>query len=248
MLAAGILLLLGFVRVEIRNPAPLLDLHLFKIRKFAAGNIAQLLNALAWLGVILIVSFYMQVVLDYTPLQTGMALLPLEGAFVVCGPLSGLLSDKYGARLFATIGLTISSVAFFWLSTLNLSSTYAQMVVPLALLGMGNGMFVSPNISSIMRSVPAHRRGVASGFRTTMFNVGGTASAGLAILLITTAIPHDLFSNLLRSADPATLGQLPDQEFVNGFKIAAFVFACINSIAIIPSLLRGQETGTHANL
>jgi hypothetical protein len=116
------------------------------------------------------------------------------------------------------------------------------MIVPLVLLGVGNGMFVSPNISAIMRSVPANRRGVASGFRTTMFNVGGTASAGLAILLITTAIPHSEFSSLLRSLNPAALGLLPEQEFINGFKIAAFVFAWINTAAIIPSLLRGRET------
>ncbi len=241
MLAAGMLLLFCFVWVEVRSPAPLLDLHLFKIREFAAGNIAQLLNALAWLGVILIVSFYMQVVLGFTPVRTGMALLPLEAAFVVCGPLSGVLSDKYGTRLFATLGLTISSIAFFWLAGVTPSTAYTGMIVPLILLGVGNGMFVSPNISSIMHSVPANRRGVASGFRTTMFNVGGTASAGLAILLITTAIPHAVFSNLLRSPNPAALGQLPDQEFIAGFKVAAFVFACINTLAILPSFLRGSE-------
>ncbi len=238
-MAAGLLLLGCFVWVEVRSSAPLLDLTLFRIREFAAGNIAQLLNALAWLGVILIVSFYMQVVLEFTPMKTGVALLPLEGAFVLFGPLSGLLSDKYGSRLFATLGLAISSTAFFWFSRVTLATTYSQITVPLVLLGIGNGMFVSPNISAIMRSVPANRRGVASGFRTTMFNVGGTSSAGLAILLITTAIPHSVLSSLLSSPNPAALGQLPDQEFINGFRIAAFTFACINTAAIIPSLLRG---------
>ena len=242
MLAAGVLLLLGFIWVEIRSGAPLLDLQLFRIREFAAGNIAQLLNALAWLGMMLIVSFYMQVVLDFTPMQTGMGLLPLEFAFVVAGPLSGMLSDKYGARLFATLGLSISSIAFFWFAIVNMSASYSKMAVPLILLGIGSGMFVSPNISSIMRAVPANRRGVASAFRTTMFNVGGTASAGLAILLITTAIPHTVFSDLLRSPNPGALGQLPAQEFVKGFKVAAFVLAWINTLAIVPSLMRGQPT------
>ncbi len=85
MLAAGVTLLLGFIWVEIRSGAPLLDLQLFKIREFAAGNIARLLNALAWLGMMLIVSFYMQVVLDFTPIQTGMGLLPLECPLIQSG-------------------------------------------------------------------------------------------------------------------------------------------------------------------
>ncbi len=242
MLVAGVLLIGWFIWVEMRSTAPLLDLNLFRIRAFAAGNIAQLLNALAWLGMMLLVSFYMQVVLDFTPVQTGIGLLPLEFVFVVAGPLSGMLSDKYGSRLFATLGLSISSAAFFWLAGVNLSTTYREMIVPLALLGLGSGMFISPNISSIMRSVPANRRGVASAFRTTMFNVGGTASAGLAILLITTAMPHSLFSDLLKSPNPAAFGQLPEQEFVNGFKIAALVLAGINTLAIIPSLMRGRGT------
>jgi MFS family permease len=241
MLAVGAVLLLYFIWAETRISSPLLDLRLFKIKEFAAGNTAQLLNALAWFGVVLMLSFYMQVVLDFTAWQTGMGLLPLEAAFVLFGPLSGKLSDRYGTRLFSTLGLSISSVAFFWLTQVNVSTSYSEITIPLVLLGVGNGMFVSPNISSIMRSVPPNRRGVASGFRTTMFNVGGTASAGLAILLITTGIPYSVFSNLIRSMDPAALGQLPEQEFVSGFKVAAFVFAVINTCAIIPSFLRGPE-------
>jgi MFS family permease len=241
MLALGMALLFYFVWVETRISAPLLDLRLFKIKEFAAGNTAQLLNALAWFGIVLMLSFYMQVVLDFTPWQTGMGLLPLEAAFAVFGPLSGKLSDRYGARLFSTLGLSISSVAFFWLTQVSISTTYSEITAPLVLLGVGNGMFVSPNISSIMRSVPPNRRGVASGFRTTMFNVGGTASAGLAILLITTGIPYSVFSSLIRSMDPASLGQLPEQEFVTGFKVAALVSAVINTCAIIPSFLRGPE-------
>ena len=72
-----------------------------------------------------------------------------------------------------------------------------------------------------------------------MFNIGGTASAGLAILLITTAIPYPLFSSLLRSMNPSALGHLPEQEFINGFRLAAFVFGIINTFAIVPSFLRG---------
>jgi len=248
MLVLGSLLLLFFIRVETRSSAPLLDLHLFKIREFAAGNTAQLLNALAWFGIVLMLSFYMQVVLDFNALETGVSLLPLEIAFVLFGPISGRLSDKYGTRLFSTLGLSISSAGLFLLSQVNISTSYSKLAIPMVLLGVGNGMFISPNISSIMRSVPSTRRGVASAFRTTVFNVGGAASSGLAILLITTGIPYSVFSNLLRSMDPASLGQLPELEFINGFKVASFVFAIINTCAIIPSFLRGPERGSLAEM
>jgi MFS family permease len=239
MLTLGAILLLYFIRVEIRSNAPLLDLRLFKIREFAAGNIAQLLNALAWFGIVLMLSFYMQIVFDFTALQTGVSLLPLEVAFVLFGPISGKLSDKYGTRFFSILGLSVSSVGLFWLTQVNISNSYSEVIIPLILLGVGNGMFIAPNISSIMRSVPANRRGVASGFRTTMFNVCGTVSTGLAILLITTGIPYSVFSSLLRSMNPSALGRLPEQEFINGFKVASFVFGIINTGAIIPSVLRG---------
>lgn len=248
MLIAGAILLIYFIRIEIGNNAPILDLRLFEIREFAAGNIAQLLNALAWFGIVLMLSFYMQIVFDFTALQTGMSLLPLEVAYVLFGPISGKLSDKYGTRLFSTLGLSISSVAFFWLTQVNISSSYSDVIIPLILLGVGNGMFVAPNISSIMNSVPANRRGVASAFRTTMFNIGGTASAGLAILLITTGIPYAVLSSLLRSMNPATMGLLPEQEFIYGFKVASFVFGIINTAAIIPSFLRGPRTAGLAKI
>ena len=122
MLALGAILLFYFIRVETRSSAPLLDLHLFKIREFAAGNTAQLLNALAWFGIVLMLSFYMQIVLDFSASQTGVSLLPLEIAFVLFGPISGKLSDKYGTRLFSTLGLSISSVGLFLLTQVNISS------------------------------------------------------------------------------------------------------------------------------
>jgi EmrB/QacA subfamily drug resistance transporter len=124
MLVLGAVLLVYFIRVETRISAPLLDLRLFKIKEFAAGNTAQLLNALAWFGVVLMLSFYMQVVLDFTALQTGVGLLPLEAAFALFGPMSGKLSDRYGTRLFSTLGLSISSVAFFWLTQVTVSTSY----------------------------------------------------------------------------------------------------------------------------
>jgi EmrB/QacA subfamily drug resistance transporter len=236
---AGIVLLLFFTLIETRKDSPLLDLKLFKIKQFAAGNLAQMLNALAWSGVIIMLSFYLQVVLGDSPLIAGLSLLPLDATFIIAGPLSGKLSDRYGARLFATTGLAISSAGFFILATVTSNSGYPIFGLTLGLLGIGNGMFVSPNISSIMGSVPPNRRGIASGFRTTTFNVGLTASSGLAVLLMTTVIPFSVLSPLIQGTITSSIYIAKDQ-FLLGFKIAVFVLAIINTFAIIPSMLRGS--------
>ncbi|HZW56978.1 MAG TPA: MFS transporter [Nitrososphaerales archaeon] len=241
MLLGGAILLVFFIRLELRSATPLLDPRLFKIRSFAGGALAQLFNSLAWSGILILVSFYLQIVLGDSALQAGLSILPIDATYIVVAPLSGRLSDKYGQRVFTTAGLAISSAGFFALSFLaGTTTSYAEIALTLATMGVGNGLFISPNTSSIMGSVPANRRGIASGFRVTMLNLGLTASAGLAILLVTVGIPYDSLSSLLASFNPLSApGALRDQ-FINGFKVATLVLAVLNSIAIIPSSLRGS--------
>ncbi len=241
LLAGGTILLIVFVKIETSVEAPLLDLHLFKIRQFASGNLSQMLNALAWAGSIIMLSFYLQIVLGFSALQAGLSLLPLDATYIIFGPISGRLSDKYGARFLSTIGLSLTSLGFFVLSTIGGSTSYAEIAIILALLGAGNGLFVSPNISAIMSSVPPNRRGIASGFRVTTFNIGLTASSGIAILLITTGIPYNVFSMFIQSAGPQSSLLFAKNLFINGFKLASLALAIINSAAIIPSALRGPK-------
>jgi EmrB/QacA subfamily drug resistance transporter len=240
LIVAGSASLLLFVRVETRKDSPLLDLSLFRIRQFAAGNLAQLMNALAWSGAILLTSFYLQVVLHDSPLVAGLSILPLDATFVIAGPLSGRLSDKYGPRLLSTIGLVVSSAGFFILSSISSTTTYPVLALVFAFLGIGNGMFVSPNISAIMGSVPANRRGIASGFRTTTFNIGLTASAGIAVLLLSFVVPYSTITGLIEGV-AINLPSNAGTQFLSGFKIAAFVLAVLNSIGIVPSALRGRR-------
>jgi EmrB/QacA subfamily drug resistance transporter len=241
LLIVGSILLVLFALSETRTKSPLLDISLFKIRQFAAGNLAQMMNALAWSGAILLTSFYLQVVLGESPLVTGLSLLPLDGAFVIAGPLSGRLSDKYGSRLLSTIGLAVSSAGFFILASITQTTPYITLALVFAFLGVGNGMFVSPNIAGIMGSVPANRRGIASGFRTTTFNIGLTASYGIAVLLLSLSVPYSILTRLVAGTTtnlPPTAGV----QFLNGFKIAVLVLAVLNSIGIVPSALRGTRT------
>jgi len=241
LFSSGVILLVVFVKIETKVQAPLLDLKLFKIRQFASSNLSQILNALAWAGSIIMISFYLQIVLGFSALQAGLGLLPLEATYILFGPISGRLSDKYGPRFFSTLGLAISSLGFLLLSTISVSTSYGEFALVLALLGAGNGMFVSPNISAIMGSVPPNRRGIASGFRVTMLNVGLTASSGIAVLLITLGISYNGFSALIQNLVPQSGLLLAKAQFVNGFKLATLALALTNSAAIIPSALRGQK-------
>jgi EmrB/QacA subfamily drug resistance transporter len=240
LIGAGFVALLLFIRVETRKETPMLDLHLFKIREFAAGNLSQFMNALAWSGAILLTSFYLQVVLLDSPLKAGLSILPLDATFVVVGPLSGRLSDKYGPRLLSTIGLALSSAGFFLLSTITSTTTYPVLGLVFAFLGAGNGMFVSPNISAIMGSVPANRRGIASAFRTTTFNIGLTASSGIAVLLLSLVVPYSILTGLITGAT-TSLSANAGAQFLSGFKTAVLVLAILNTIGIIPSALRGTR-------
>jgi len=237
MLAVGFILISLFTRHELHGKMkmqPLLDMKLFKIREFAGGSLAQMINAFAWSGILIMVSFYLQVVVGDTPLQTGLHLLALDATFIIAAPLAGRYSDKYGSRTFVLAGLSITSLAFFMFALVPATSGASGVLIALAVLGVGNGLFISPNVSSIMGSVPANRRGIASALRITLSNVGDTAGFGLAILIMTLVIPYSTLNNLVQSY--SVLGQLVGkQEFILGFQLVAVTFACINMIAILPA-------------
>jgi MFS family permease len=238
MLETGLALLLFFIWYEFHGKMtthPLLDMNLFKIKEFAGGTVAMLFNAIAWSGILIMVSFYLQVIVGYTPLQTGFSLLALESTFIFVAPVAGRLSDKYGSRTFCIAGLTISSGSFFLFALLNATTDISIVLLALALLGLGTGLWVSPNISSIMGSVPANRRGIASGFRITLSNVGDTVSFGLAILLMTLVIPYNVLNNLVNSYSIPGAVLIGKDQFIHGFQLVAIVLASINTIAILPA-------------
>ena len=235
-----------FVALERRHPHPLLDLKLLRIREFTGGVLAQLLNAIAFGAVLLLLSLYFQLVLDQSPLMTGLLILPLDVATLAAGPLSGRLSDKYGHVPFTTTGLAVISLSLFLFSTTDATTPYASLVAFMMLFGAGLGFFASPNISSIMGSVPAERRGIASGFRATFFNVGYTISLNLAILITTFTVPYTLVTQIIRSVDPATIPMADRILFAQGIKTTYLWLAGINTLAILPSLLRGGRSNRRA--
>jgi len=189
--------LAGFTLWELRQSHPLLDLRLFKVWSFTGGVVAQFLNAVAFGSVMLLLTLYFEVARKVSPVDAGLLLLPFELSFLVFSLVSGKLSDRYGYVEFAIIGLFIGSIALFLLSSITLETPYWQVELGSILLGAGNGLFVSPNTSAIMASVPERRRGVASAIRNLVFNLGMTLSLNVSVLLLSNKLSYDLITKLL---------------------------------------------------
>jgi EmrB/QacA subfamily drug resistance transporter len=232
----------SFVYVESRRPEPILDMRLFKIRLFSAGNLSQLLFSLGFGSLSLVVILYLQLIRGYNAFTAGLLMLPLDFAFVTVGPMSGRLSDRYGTRGLATSGLGIASLGYVCLGLLITDQIpIVQVEFILLVIGIGLGLFSSPNISSIMGSVPPQRRGVASAVRATLFNTGNVVSIGLVAYVITTAIPYSVVSGII-TGGYTTLTPAESLGFVAGIQGAFIVAAIITIFGMLASSLRGPRT------
>ena len=228
----------GFLAQESRCPKPLVDFSLFRIREFSGGIFALLLNGIAWGAVLLLLSFYFQLVLGYSPLEAGIRIIPFDIAFLIAGPLSGWLCDKFSHHPFTISGIILSSLSLYLFSTANAATPYLTMVVYMVLFGVAMGLFSSPNMSSVMSAVPADKRGIGSAVRSTFLNVGMAFSLNLAILIISFTVPYALVTQI--ASGTATALAADKVLFMQGLQSAYLWLAVLNTLAIIPSVLRGK--------
>jgi MFS family permease len=208
LLAGGVLLLAAFAVIETRIAEPMFQLSLFRIRAFTAGNIAGFATSIARGGLQFILIIWLQGIwlplhgynYSQTPLWAGIFLLPLTAGFLIAGPTSGILSDRFGSRGIASAGMAVFGGSFIGLMVLPVDFPYWAFALLVAANGIGSGMFASPNSSSIMGSVPARHRGAASGMRATFQNSGTALSIGvffsLMIAGLASNLPHTLTSGL----------------------------------------------------
>ena len=234
-----------FIAREFRCQNPLLDLRLFRIREYTGGIIAQLINAVSWGAVLLLLSFYFQLVLGLSPLDAGIRIIPFDIAFLIFGPLSGKLSDRFGHLFFTTTGIILSNISLFLFSTIGVTTPYLTIMMYMILFGAAMGIFSSPNMSSVMSAVPAERRGIGSALRATFFNVGFAVSLNLAILVISFTIPYALVTQI--AAGYTTTVYADREMFLQGLNTTYLWLAVLNAVAIIPSVLRGKGLRTGAN-
>ena len=214
LLIGGAALLVAFVFIEQRAAEPMFDLSLLRIRAFSAGIAAVLAAAIARGGLQLMLVIWLQGIwlplhgysYTETPLWAGIFLLPLSAGFLVAGPLSGYLSDRFGARPFSTIGLLVFGAGILGLLLLPIDFTYWTFALLIACAGIGTGMFAAPNTSAVMSSVPATQRGVASGMRSTFQNSGNLLSIGiffsLMIAVLAKSLPPAMVTGLAQQGVP----------------------------------------------
>ncbi len=192
MLVGGVALLVLFSLVELHVAQPMFNLGLFRIRAFTAGNLAQFLAAVGRGGLMFMLVIWFQGIwlpshgYDFvsTPLWAGIYMLPLTLGFLVAGPVSGTLSDRYGARPFSTGGMLLAAASFVALIFVPANFSYPEMAAIIFFNGIGMGLFSSPNSAAIMNSVPARHRGAASGMRVTFRNAGMPLSIGVFFTLV----------------------------------------------------------------
>ncbi|HEY0715975.1 MAG TPA: MFS transporter [Streptosporangiaceae bacterium] len=221
----GFVVLLIFGVLETKVAEPMFRLSLFRIRAFAAGNLANLMMGLGRGGMQFTLIIWLQGIwlplhgygFSQTPLWAGIYLVPLTIGFLVSAPLSGYLSDRYGARAFTVGGALLTVGSFVCLMFLPVDFTYWVFALILALNGFGSGLFASPNRAEIMNSVPADQRGAAGGTIATFMNASFVLSIGIFFSLIVTglssqlptALAHGLTSNGVPASAAATISHLP---------------------------------------
>ncbi|MGH2460676.1 MAG: MFS transporter [Chloroflexota bacterium] len=244
----GIIGLIAFVGFELRETQPMMNLRLFSNRLFTFANLSNCLNGVARGAVLFLLIFFLQGPYGQDPLMAGIMMAPFGLAFMAIGPLSGYLSDHYGARGLGTAGLIVSAVGLGGLATVTDQSPYWQLAIWMAIMGGGSGFFSSPNTNVIMTSVRADQRGMAAGIRTMLANTGQMLSIAIAFPLVLAQIPEDVMMKIFiygggMGANPSALA-----TFLGGLHLA-FVISCgVSVLAAVISALQPSHSPRAAAL
>ncbi|MDL1895990.1 MFS transporter [Anaerolineae bacterium CFX7] len=217
-LFTGAMIIFGaFIAVERRSEFPMLDLALFRVRLFSASTATAMMNYICLYMIIFLLPFYLIQGRGYSPQDAGLILTAQPLIMIFAAPLSGILSDRIGSRILATLGMTILAGGLIWLARLGAESSVSDIVIPLAVVGLGTGIFVTPNNSALMGSAPRQRQGIAAGVLAAARNVGMVLGVGLAGAIFSTvagasSAPDALYASVTASflvaAGIAALGAL----------------------------------------
>ena len=235
--AAAIVFLPAFVVLERRVRAPMLDLSLFRNRLFSAASGAAFINGLSRFALMFLFVFYFQGPQEQSPIMAGIELAPMAIAMLVSSPLAGVIADRRGSRGLAALGMVVTAAGLAGMTTLQAHTAYVWSALWLALVGVGSGMFNSPNTAAMMGVVPTHRRGIAAGARVMLQNTGAVISIAFVLAIVTSAVPTDvlfrIFSGLTSGLSSAQL-----DPFISNMHLALWVLAAISLLGAAVSMLR----------
>ena len=227
LLVLSVVALAAFVVIERRVPAPVVELPLFASRNFVGTNLVALIVTFAMLAQFFFVTLYIQDVLGYSPVETGLRFLPATLMIVLIAPLAGRMTDRIGPRWLIGAGLTIVSISLFWLTTIDTGTTYADIWPSFVLMGIGMALVMSPMSTAAMNAVAVEKAGVASGILSMNRMVGGTLGVAVIGAVFAAQAPAGV-------EDPAA--------FVHAFSSAMWVATAVTALgaALAIGLLRGR--------
>jgi EmrB/QacA subfamily drug resistance transporter len=244
LILAAVLLPL-FVAIEHRGRAPMLDLSIFRNRLFGAATGAAFLNGLSRFALMFVFVFYFQGAQGDDPITAGIKLTPLALGMLIASPLAGRWADRHGSRTLAALGMFVSAVGLAAMTTLQVHSPYLQSALWLFIVGVGSGMFNSPNTAAMMGAVPAHRRGIAAGARMMLQNTGAVISIALVLAIVTSSVPKAtlfaVFSGLAKGLSPERLA-----PFIDNMHTALWVLAIVSLAGAAVSLMRPSHAVSEA--
>jgi EmrB/QacA subfamily drug resistance transporter len=236
-LAVALVLLPLFIVIERRSRAPMLDLTLFSNKLFATATAAAFINGLSRFALLFVFVFYFQGAQGDDAVTAGIKLTPMAVGMLVASPVAGIWADRHGSRMLSAAGMLLSAVGLAAMTTLQVDSPYWQSSLWLALVGIGSGMFNSPNTAAMMGAVPPHRRGVAAGVRTLLQNTGAVLSIAFVLAIVTNAVPQDV---LLKIFSGVTSGLSTAQldPFIHNMHTALWVLAATSVVGAGVCLMR----------
>ena len=236
-IVVGVVLLPVFVLIERTHRAPMLDLTIFENRLFAAATGAAFINGLSRFALLFVFVFYFQGVKGQDPITAGIELAPMAIGMLIASPLAGVWADRRGSRVLACLGMLVSAVALAAMTTLGVDTPYVWSATWLFVVGVGSGMFNSPNTAAMMGTVPTNRRGIAAGARTMLQNTGAVISIAFVLAIVTSSVDKDtlfaIFSGVTTGLSDATL-----EPFVSNMHLALWVLAATSLVGAGICLLR----------
>ena len=225
-----------FIWRQLTARQPLLHLRLFNNRLFTMANLSASLASMGMIAVLFLMPFYLEDVLHYTLFQSALLLTPYPLTMLIVAPISGWLSDRLGSRTLGTLGMSLSALSLLWMSTLTIHSTYSDVAVRLVVLGLGMGLFQSPNNSAVMSSAPANQRGIASAVLGTMRNLGTMLGIGITGAVFVSFMPYAAF---LQLALNGTTSQSGVDAVIAAFRLCYWAATFFAVLGTITSLSRG---------
>jgi EmrB/QacA subfamily drug resistance transporter len=236
-LALSIVSAAFFIYSQLHAQQPLLQLRLFNNRLFTMANLSASLASMGMIAVLFLMPFYLEDVLHYSLFLSAVLLTPYPVTMLIVAPISGWLSDRFGSRTLGTIGMALASLILLWMSTLTIHSTYGEVAVRLVVLGMGMGLFQSPNNSAVMSAAPANARGVASAVLGTMRNLGTMLGIGITGAVFVSFMPFNAFLQLALTGETTQSGV---DAVIAAFRICYWAATFFAVLGIITSLSRGR--------